>query len=348
MNVNRRALIGRLEIVAPVFGPAGAPIDTQNIKLWDDLVQVSNGLVRIQTSLPVNLEFRVAVPGAAFIALLKSLKTDEVDLKLGKDGKYLSVMTDKVQGKFNATKVEKIEPIDFTMYKAITDAKQCEDIIAGLAACRHNVSKDENAGALCGVRIDGNKILSTNRSRIFRFALTFDVGYQCTVQTGFIDVAAVHIDKIDAVYYMVDEAFGVSSGDTKIQTKLIDGKYPDLDSYFPDENSTNVKVITYLDNIGESLGRHIEFLSGVDKADKEVLIKFAGDVCEFITRNPSVGEIVEVMKLKDPVDKEITFLINPILLKEFLSRCNHFSYFGDSKLVLFELDGVKHLVQTRE
>lgn len=349
MKVNRQELIKALETVAPALGSSGAPIDTQSIKFWDGLIQSSNGLVRIQTKLPVDFGFRISVPGDPLIALLKSLKTDEVELNLGKDGKFLAVRTVKVDGKFNAIKVEDFHLIDFSMYKTITDKDQCKSIIEGLAMCRNNVSKDDNAGPLKGIRIEGNEVLSTNRSRIYRYKLKSDTGWHCTVYKTFVDVVVSHTDSVETICMMADEALGVIIGSTYIQTKLISGTYPNLDQYFPNQKSVEAsRIITYLDPIGDSLGRHIDFLSGVDNAEKEVSITIAGLTCEVVSKNESVGELREVVDLKEKVDTEISFLINPILLKDFLTRCNYFRYLLDSRLVLFEILGVEHLVQTRE
>lgn len=350
MKVNRKALIEALEIVAPALGGAGAPVETQTIKIWGTLIQTSNGLIRIQTSLPVDLGMKISVPGAPLITLLNGLKTDEVELKLGKDNKYLSIQTSKVDGKFNVVKLEKFDPIDMSTYVAIRDKDRYRDVLVGLGQCRNNVSKDESAGPLRGVRINGTEILSTNRSRIYRYRLKGDIQWHCTVYKVFIDVVTPYADKAGTIYMKDDEAIGVVVGDTLIQSKLIEGKYPDLDQYFPTKQciESESKRVSYIDPIGDSLGRHIDFLNGVDNADKEVSVTIAGSTCEIISRNQSVGEIREVVDLKEPVDTEISFLINPILLKDFLTRCNYFQYLPSSKLVLFEISGVEHLVQTRE
>jgi len=348
MKVNRQALIQALETVAPVLGAAGSPADMQAIKFWDDKVQVSNGLVWIQNKLPVDLGYRVSVPGAPFIALLKSLKADEVELKLGKDAKYLAVQTNRVEGKFNGTKLEKFVEIDFSMWKIIHDDKTCKAIASGLISCRNNVSKDENAGALQGVRIDGNRIISTNRSRIFRFSLPTDTQWQCTVYTTFIDIVASHRDRIEA-FLLFDGAFGVMAGDVKIQTKLIDGKYPELDQYFPDQTAlSGAKTISFDESINDVLGRQIEFVKGMDSADKESTIVVAGKTMFITTRNPSIGEITETIPLAAEVDRELTFLINPILLRDVAAGSKWFSFLPESKLVMFECEEVKHLLQTRE
>ena len=348
MNANRKALIEALEVVVPVLGSAGTPVELQSIRIWDDQIQTTNGLVRIQTNLPTNLGLRISVPGAAFVALLKSLKTDDVDLNIDKGGKYLAVRTTKVEGKFNITKIDKFDPIEFAGYKSITNDDLCSAIMSGMTTCRNNVSKDENAGALQGVRVEGNEILSTNRSRIYRFTLPADTGWHCTIYKVFIDVADKHRDHLTS-FHLNDDSFGVIAGGVIIQTKLISGAYPALDQYFPNRESVDAaKCITYLDPMGDSLSRHIDFLAGVDSAEKEVSISFSGTTCEIVSRNPSIGEITEVIDLKEAVPDHIEFLINPILLKDFLTRCNHFKYLPDSKLVLFEIHGVEHLIQTRE
>lgn len=349
MKINRQALIQALEVVSPALGGTGSPVGMQMVRIYNGVVQASNGLVTIQTALPSDLGYKITVPGAPFIALLKSLKTDDVELKLGKDNKYLAVRTEKLEGKFNSTGLDTFVDVDFSMWRIIHDPAQCMAIIDGLVACRNNVSKDENAGALRGVRIEGNRIISTNRNRIFRFPLPIDTGWHCTVHTAFIDAIQAHREQLEAILLLTDEGLGVMAGNVMIQAKLIDGKFPELDQYFPNEQSmAGAKNITFDDTISDVLGRQIEFVKGMDPADKESVITVAGKSMSITAKNPSIGEIAEVVTLENEVDQEITFLINPVLMKDIAAGNTKFSYLPDSKLIMFEHGGTKHLLQTRE
>lgn len=353
MKIDRQLFINRLEMVAPALGSQSSSIDSQCFKIFDGSIQASNGVILMETGFPptMNVDLRCSVPGEPLLSLLKSLKSDEIEIKKSKDGKHLIVTTNKLEGKFLTTDQEKMAKVSASKdscKKIYESSNGVSELVCGLIKCKDNVSKNENDGPMRGVRIDGDVVISTNRFRIFKY-LVPNTNIQCTVPIEFINVIGTAQNAVSDMLYMdCTSLIAIIGDDTFLTTKPITGAFPQLDQYFPDEKSDNAKTISFTNEVHDVLSRHASLIKNLDQADRESTITICGNECTIVTKHAAVGELTEVISLESPVDDQIQFLINPLMLKDIVSGCKSFTFYTDSRLVLFESNNTKHLVQTRE
>ncbi len=344
MLINKKALIESMEMASEALGGVESPIDNQCFHFYDSVLQAYNGTMTVEVwTSPVNLNLKFSVPGSPLLSLLKTLNVDEIDLEL--ENNSLKVSAGNVKCKFVTTPIT--EPLCAVKDHLVNvSGNLFKQIIDGLDMCRHVVSRDKTAGPICGINIDNDIIISSDKCRILKFDLGVNCNINCVVPVDFVNVVSKYKDKISGIGFTKDKYLTVLSDNAMITTALIINKYPDLDQYFPG-NEGKYCVIDFSGNIKESVDRWIKFLSGVDRADKEVLISISGDKCRITAVDPTLGDLEEEVKLSKAIDVKVEFYVNPTLLRDMTSRCNSFKYYIDSRLVLFEGEGFKCLIQTR-
>jgi len=309
---NRANLLKCIEAVLPATNSSGASLDHQYVTISDNKVRASDGSIRIESELMDPLPgLTCSVHGAQLVSFLKGLNSDNVNLKF--DGSNLTASFGKSRMKFLSRKPQSMNPI-ITREKEITG--NTGKLIEGLVTCKGNVVNDALAGTLCGVKINNNFVLATNRFRLIRYEIE-ESNAKCIVPVRFINAISRYKD-VESTRMLCDESsiiMVVSSSDTKvtIQSKLVSGDYPNLDVYF-----------------------------STDKENK-VLIKFKEDAHKIISRHALL------VKTNDfSINAKLSFIINPCLITDTLINCWEFSYFIKGKYIMFESVTFKYLILTRE
>jgi len=346
MKVNRKQLVESLELVYPAVGVSAFVPEFQNFRFYDDKVQATDGVMKIETVLPDEMNLKCSVPAAPFLHLLKSLDEDEIELSLDKN--ELSVITDKIEGTFVTAPIDKFNFV--VVPDEMIEGTYHESLIDGFKFCRYGVSKDQTLGPLCGVRLNEKNMFSSDRFRILKWNFQESFlysGFGCSLPLKFVNTLIKYKDKLTAVWYLKDKMVGVvlAGGDTQIVTDILTGEYPDLGEYF--SSLSDSIEIEFSFGLQDVLERHITFLSDVDSIDKEIMICVEKDLCIFTTSSKSLGILTEKLKLVNPVDTKIEFCINPLLLKDIVNQVSSFKYYTKEKLVLLETENGQCLVQTR-
>lgn len=347
MKVNLKKFVEVLEKVLPALGAGGLVPEYKCFHIDGKEIWATDGTLVINSSFDLDTELECSVYGAPFLHLLRSLDVEEVDL-IHKDGE-LKVVTDKVKGVFttlSSTDVKK----NVASEKDIVISEDYTDLIKGLSLCRYSVSKDETLGPLCGVMIEGGTLLSSDRYRIALYKLKEKYPVKCSLPLKFVSVMIKNKDGIDSMSYIPDDRFTIVLTDgTRISTLILVGEHPDLLKYFP-SGLTSRKEVTLVDSMSDVLERHISFLGSVDPVDKEILVKIGNNECMFVSVDKELGTLAEEVEVQTSLeeDQEIEFSINPIFLREVSRLCPGFNYYVEEKIVLFEVDGLRYLVQTRE
>jgi DNA polymerase III sliding clamp (beta) subunit (PCNA family) len=343
MKVNRKNLVDCLEMAVSALGTNVLVPNFQYIQINGDVIQATDGNVLITTWANVESLGNFAVP-RAFYDLLKNLTTEEVEL-IFKDDK-LKVKTTKLVGTFTTVESSGI------MEKNEIDAgyvfpESIPNFIEGLSFCRFGVSTDETSGSLCGIRIEGKYLYSTDRYRITKWELTDDLGFSCTLPVKFVDILLKHKNDISAEvgYVPSNNTFFAHFTNADIVTTVLPGDYQSLAEYFP--KSSYVEVV-FDGEQTHSLEKHVSFLKNVNPLDKELLVKIVNDTCIFISEDPESGILSEDVKILNVKDVELEFSVNPIFLKDIMNICSGFKYFPDNGLILFEADNLRYLVQIRK
>jgi len=345
MRINREQLVNVLEKVAPALGSNVLVPEFQYFQIDGDRIQATDGTMIIDATLLENTGLKCAVMGRSFLDLLKGLDKEEIEL-IHKESK-VKVKTDKIEGTFAVLDEVKMENISFpsVRYEEVP-LEISSDLIKGIRFCRWGVSKDEASGALRGVKIKDNLVLSTDRYRITKYELSNHLPFDCSLPSKFIDVLLRNEDEVSEMKYILGEKFVVRFQDgTIIVTAVLIGEYPDVLQYFPTTPSEEVKFMG-----GQELAieRHISFLRNVDYLDKNIQVSIQGNKCILTSKDRELGELVEELEVsieRDCVD--IKFDVNPIFLRDIIDLCSGFKYYSVEGLVLFEAGKLKYLVQTR-
>jgi len=349
MKVNLKDFVAVLEKVAPGLGIGGLVPDYKCFHFSGKEIWTTDGTLVINSSFSLDTGLKCSVYGASFLDLLRSLDEEEVEL-IYKNNE-VKVKTDTVKGVFTilaSTDVKRNIASD----KDVVISESCDDLIEGLSLCRYSVSKDETLGPLCGVMVDGNTLLSSDRYRIASYELKEKYPIKCSLPSKFVNIMIKNKGNINEMSYILDNRFTIVLADgTRISTFILVGEHPDLIKYFP-KGLASRKEVTLKDSnhMIDVLERHIKFLGNVDPVDKEILIQIGRDKCMFVSIDKELGTLAEEVEVKTSLeqDQKIEFSINPIFLREVSRLCSGFNYYTEEKIVLFEAGGLRYLVQTRE
>ena len=349
MKVNLKDFVAVLEKIAPALGAGGLVPEYKCFHISGKEVWATDGTLIINGSFGLDTGLECAVFGAPFLHLLRSLSesVEEVDL-IYKDDE-IKVKTDKVKGVFTTLSSTDVKR-NVASEKDIIISESCDDLVKGLSLCRYSVSKDETLGPLCGVMIDKDKLLGSDRYRIATYELKETFPVTCSLPPKFINVMIKNKDSIEEMSYISKDRFTIVLTDgTRISTFILVGEHPPLLKYFP-TGLTSRKEVTLTDSMSDVLERHISFLGSVDPVDKEILIKIGKDKCMFVSVDKELGTLAEEVEVQTSLEKdqEIEFSINPVFLREVSRLCPGFNYYPEQKIVLFEADSLRYLVQTRE
>lgn len=347
MNVDRKQLVQALETVYPAVGTNALLPVFQNVKVDGEIVECTDGSIKIETMLPKDLGLHFCVNASGFLSLLRSLKCDEIGLEL-KDN-VLQVRTDKMEGSFNLTTNANFPRIEYSE-NVIGDI----DLVGlrdGLYMCKLGVSQDETAGVLCGVIFTPTDekgetyLYATDRFRILRAKWANPYKEQFSLPTKFIDIL---LKRIAQVVFMdfTGNRFQVELDDgTKMSTLVHDGKFMDLAAFYPTEEMKYTEV-GFDDEFKDIFTRHTQFLKGMDMVDKEVAITTKDHVCILKSHAKALGTLEEETCVDTP--EALSFSVNPVLVQDILPKTNSFKFYSTEGIVLFNSGDLEYLIQTRE
>jgi DNA polymerase III sliding clamp (beta) subunit (PCNA family) len=347
VKINRFELISILEMLLPATGGGICPQTNQMFKFDEDSVSATDGIISIDAWLKQPLAgFKFKV-NTSLVGFLKGLSSDEVSVRCSDDS--ITVSSGKSRMKFVTALVGKTNDVNDSETPSVElQAPVSNKLVDGLISCCENVAAGDTAGVLGGVCINNGSVISTNRSRIFRYKMD-DTGINCVVPTKFVKTISKYRDNASLVISkygtllkaVVDTEFAI----VDIRTRLVSGNYPELESYIP---STDGVVVKFPEGFKKVILRHLMVIRGVGEEDRGTNIEIDGSTCTVKTVNKSVCEIEDVIDLCNSVETKIEFIINPALLIDVIGEYNEFQYYPDGKFVLFQSGNVVYLVQTRE
>jgi len=345
MKVNRVELINVLEKVAPALGFNALVPEFQCFQIYGNKVQVTDGAMLAEATLPIDLGFTCAVIGGPFLNLLKGLEEEYIELLYEDDN--IVVKTNKVKGTFAVSSAVGIKEIP--QHKShIISSGSLPDLIEGFAFCKDSVSKDATSGPCQGVGIRRTHLFSTNRFRIASWELVRGLSFECSVPLKFVDVVEKNQENTLQLYYAEPEKTLVMilQDGTSFSSSVFSGEYPDLEQYFPTKDS--FEQIEFSGEVVSTIDRHISFLSRIDMIDKEVDIKILGSKCSLESKDAELGSLVEEVDVVNKNNCEVQFRVNPMFLKGVVDKFLAIKYYKEKGLILFGGDKMRYLIQDRE
>jgi len=346
MKVNRKDLLKSLEQVSqglsdntivPLYG---------YFRFLGNKVQATDGIMVLESILPIDTEMYCYVPGKLFFNLLKGLDVKTVNLTI-KENK-LTIKTNRSVGTF--TVIQEAEPVKLAL--SGTKLPIDKDFLEGLRICRKGVSPEESSGLFGGVVLDKNILYSTDRYKIYKYKLSSNFGsIICSLPTKFIDIILKYKnDIVEYDYYKTEESSSFTVFFTDgfiVSTLTIQDKYRDLEEFFPIDFSKSLKI-TLSSDFKNSISRFVDFQKTLNKAVKELVITLENKECIFYSRVEERQELIETLDLPSSVNQRIEFIINPVYFQELSNFDSTFYYFEERGLILIEVAQFSCMLMSRK
>lgn len=343
MSNNRKEILSKLELVELAVNHSSFIPEFRNFHFNKGVLAASDGITSIFTKSPIPEE-TFSVKADSFLNLLRNIDSEEITLKIKDDS--LSVRTKRLEGKFNIGK-----PGDYNL-NIPEDSKNlntCKDLLEGIYLCRFGVCKEKTSGSISGVRIEGNKIYSTDRFRVHQYKLGVATAIpSCTIPTKFVEIIHKLKDRI-VQYGLLENIFYVVLEDgSLVETVVFSDDYPELEQYFENLDMSGFTELKFKEDLSSILDKHLEsFLGNVDFYDKEIKFAIAEKICILYSGSKSGGNLLEEIELEEDIG-EYEFIVNPTLLQEVLQYGKgKFLYHLEDKIILLDADKLQILIQTK-
>jgi len=343
---NRKELIKKLELVSLAINHSSFIPEFRNFHFNKSTLAATDGTISIVTTSPLPEE-SFAVKADSFLSLLQNLNTEEIKLNFKEDS--LVVKTKRIEGKFaiqepKEIKIELDSAIDLSTLPEIQ-----QEQLTGIHLCSFGACKEKTSGAISGVRIEGNKIYSTDRFRVHCFELEQGITVpNLTLPIKFCEI--LYKVKDDVTQYVFSkDTFSVELSDgTVIGTVIFSEDYPELGQYFEIIDKTKFLELKFKDELKTILDKHLKsFLSNVDSYNKEIKFVVEGTTCVLYSESKNGGNLLEEVEIEEDIG-QYEFIANPILLSEVLQYGEgKFLYHPEDNIILLDAGKLQILIQTK-
>ena len=348
MKINRKKLVDQLELVFSVVNTNSFIPEFRFVHFNGKDLHATDGVVAVVTHSPLP-ENSFCIEGETFLNLLRNLNTEEVELNFKE--KSLEVRTEGLEGKFKISKASVFTPVNSSNAVEIAD-----ELLESLYLCKFGASKEKTSGAVTGVRIDGDKVFSTDRFRAYQYSLDKPSGVSpSTLPIKFIEIILRKREEIVS-YGLTEEIFYAQLSDgTIIQSRTYPGEYPELEKHFLSvkANEENFIELIFEEDLKTVLEKHLRsLLSSIEFYNQEIKVVVENGQCtlySFSLDDGQSGTLVEKVQLKKEVINNFEFVVNPTLLQQVLDRSKG-SFFYDpvGKIILIRASKLQVLIQTKE
>ena len=346
VKIDKAEFIKSLDRVSPALGTNVLVPAFQCLQFHDGFVTATDGVMVIKSKCMDNIEIESAIPGPQFLSLLKGLGGKTIGIKKVEENVCITSARGKIKGKF--TTVTPTDPPPTPECEMLKSDDNFAKLFDGLNFCRYSVSRDETTGPRCGVRVDGNKVYSTDKFRIARYNIhDYNFSAPFTVPLKFVNILLKFRKDVREIGICKDTHIVVRLNDgTLLYSGLLEGEYRSLEGFFPSEDVKFTKI-GFPEALTPVLDRHIAFLKDVDSVFKKMNVTIKGKSCTFVSVDTDLGILEEELDLSSEVDIDVVFPINPLFWTDVSLRCSEFHYIGteeeDNELILFRTDDLAYL-----
>ncbi len=343
MRIDRALLVEDLEKVVPAVGTNVLVPAFQCFQFYGDVVVATDGVLVIENVLQQDCGLNCVVPASQFLKLLQGLRDKEVDIEENTEGNLtVKSVRGSLRGDFNVVSGIQRIPVptcDMAVLAECNDEKKI--LFDALKFCRYNVSKDEANGIYCGIIIDGSCVYSTDKYRVARYTLSqplFDV--PVILPPKLVDILLRYQKSVLSMGLTEESQLVVRMTDeTMMYSALLEGKYEDLNRFFPDE--TPELVAEFPESLCPVLERHIAFLKDIDPTSKTTKISIEGNICTVLSKDVNLGVLEESVELVGKEAQPVAFEVNPLFLKD-VTQVSKKLYYKDG-LILFIADRLSYV-----
>lgn len=347
-KVSKRQFYNVLSVAAraistysPLPAFSGIKIEATNDSL---ILTGSDSDVSIQTSLVTNDDnytLQIMDTGAIVIEakyileIVRKIDSDELEFEII-DGSLTKISGSSAEFKINGMKANEYPAIDFTKpsesFKINGDALRTIILQTSFAT-----SDKETRPVLTGVNFHGNgtqlSCVATDSYRLAKKDITLEenMNFNITIPAKSLSEVSKTIDDIEMIEICVnDKKAQFNIGNTILQTRLIDGVYPETDRLIPSSFEYELTIDS------------IDLLNAIDRAsfiknDGVSVIKFSlsETECVLSTKSAEVGSSTEVLSSSSFTGKDLEISCNGRYVFDAIKALSgslvKFSFCGDMK-----------------
>lgn len=338
-----KPLLDAVSTIQPALNAKGIVPEFQYLYFNKDYVEATDGNLLIRADLEEECpEF--AVEGKVFTSLLKTVNGKTIDIKVEEGKVHLKAGRTKSQLTLPAVK-----PISGVAFDIDEWTELPAGLLKGLALCRFTACPDQTAGALTGVRVEGNSVISCDKWRISVYTLEGEFP-TCTIPVAMIDQLLRYKNAIEG-YAIKEGILYVDLGGAKIGCTLVPGEYPTqalLGSMEQVKNSAELELTKDLKIAIAEAGKRQNIIQEKElEFDREAQFSVKKGAVRLFAQSEAVGLVEEVIEYPESSDLEFQFFINPIFLLETFEQTDTLLYCESTSVVAFKGDNFVHLVKTK-
>lgn len=335
MKVNRQELLAILNKIKPGLSQKSIIEQAQHFIFTKSHIVTYNDNIAI--CYPFKTDFQFTVIANEFFKLLDSINHDEIDMSLENEILLIKSKSRKIKIK-SLGKVKDVEQyltaLDYYDLDKFEWKKLSDNFLTAIKHCVFSASRDMSNLALTGIYINKKYVFSTDGLRISKHNLSKKIDKILLPVNSAESLIGFDINR-----YFIKDAwiFFVDKNNVIFCSKKLNEKYPysDLNKNFDFDGIEIELPEDFIDSVSSA-----EILAeGEFNIDKTVIVKIKDSKIYCIGSN-DIGEVKTWNKIK--CKKDLSFVINPIFLKDILKITNKIKIGSDR--VMFQHDNFKHLI----
>ena len=344
-RVNRNTLV-------EILSNFSFALDKKNIShsgefiFFEDRVHVYNGEIYI--SCPFKLGMNFSVDGFILLKVLKSFIEKFVWMKI--NGSNLEIFSEQAKAKVSFVDIKDIAPSVIKDVKGfyLEKAKWEElpqSILEGLYLCGFSTSQDLTRGNLYCVNVEKNVVLSTDDLRLSRYVFKEELKgkkEKWLIPFNYVDLFSKY--KFSN-YCEFDTTWLSFKGEGEVifaLCKLKGTHLENVDSFFSMKKKNMEKIkfpnemLSFLDLVVGLIDEDLDYDKIIKLVSKDGKMVFILDR-EFLYKE-------RAFEIEEGKNIEFEFLVNPIFLKQILSRGSEFFFDKEKNHLHFYSDNFSHIL----
>jgi len=339
-EINVQDLLTKLDAVAPglskkeILEQATHYIFSgERIITYNDKISVSTPYTEITESFSVKAEdFYKILKGISEETAFFQLKDNMITLATDTTEAELAITTEET------TVVELYKSLDIENQKS-KKIKDPQDFITALDFCKFCASKDLTADALFCVCIEGTKVMAADDIRVSVYTLKEKFPKMLIPATMLGELTTYPLKE----YAVADSwtHFFMENG-TCFSCRTVDDDYPNMEDFLNETTeSDEVTPVDLPKELKPVLETVIPMCKGDSEMEKVVEVHYNNKQIILIAEKET-GKLKKTVKYNSGID--ISFMINPIFLKDIMSRCDQFNLIGDRSVIHFSAGSFNHII----
>jgi DNA polymerase III sliding clamp (beta) subunit (PCNA family) len=312
MIIEKTTLMNVLESIKPGLAKKGIIEQFTHFVFTGEEVVTYNDEICI--SHPLKTDFTCSVPAVKLYKTLSGIQGNaSVTLKLEED-KFL-ILTATTKASFNTT-VEKDaeERIKMLGLDQIQEwGRLPEEFIKGMFLCMFSASKDMTKGVATCVYWKNNCLISSDGIRISKYDLGIETGMNVFIPARSV-IELINFDNMNSFRVGENWAHFKTDDEVVFSTRIMDGEYPEVESFFKDEGTR----IRLPEDLRAEIGSMMFMTEGMVDFDKKMRIRIEpGKIfCRMEDANDWIEKELETSYKQDPIELDI----NPLFLAQVMEK----------------------------